>query len=138
MFLVRSGCGCLLSLFWSLFISLFFTLAFSFAPVRPAQAAGAIEWALENPFRLFRSPAMTRFHQITNAELSATERALPILSSERRLSQHLPRGWAETIFDDTCWSRERGAYSACVDARSYLTPKSHKIWASYQPGGGAP
>ena len=103
----------------------------------PLRAEVTIHWELENPFRLFQNPAMTRFHQMTLAQLGDEERAAPILSVERRLSQHLPRGWAEDVFDKTCWSRRNAAYSRCSGkGQHYLHPRSHVILASLQEKGG--
>lgn len=104
---------------------------------REAQAnqemSGQIEWALVNPFRLFQSADMTNFHRILYEQLSDEERGNPVLSLERRLSQHMPRGWAETLFDKTCWSRQLGTYSNCkARLDRYLNPKFHRVWVGFK------
>lgn len=95
-------------------------------------AGPVIKWVLENPFRLFKSAEMTNFHQILYDQLEAKERALPILSLERRLSAHLPRGWAEGLINDTCWSRGTGAFTGCGKAERYLHPREHKVRVQFE------
>ena len=66
-------------------------------------AVGAqIRWHVENPFRLFLDPADTQLHRATLEALTLDERLRPILSSERRLSEARPRGWAENAYQKLC------------------------------------
>lgn len=95
-----------------------------------SQEQAGIKWALVNPFRLFQSPDITNFHKVVFQNLSPSERINPILSAERRLSQHLPRGWANELLNKTCWSRKKGTYLNCAGKiQNYLHPKSHGVWA---------
>jgi hypothetical protein len=102
--------------------------------VQPARADAAIEWRLENPFRLFKNPADTAMHAKVFASLSAAEKKeSPILSAERILAlQTKGRGWAEQIFNNTCFDQDRSQYSACKD---YIVPKSHRavFWLKAKP-----
>lgn len=93
-----------------------------------AQSALEIKWALSNPFRLFKDDEIYRFHHLVHNQLTAEERLAPVLNTERRLSSHLPFGWAQDLLDRTCWSRERGAYSNCGKSQGdYINPKSHLV-----------
>ncbi len=113
---------------YGLVVQLLFTSAVFVSPVF---AAGSINWELENPFRLFQTAEMTQFHSILNHQLEPGERDLPILNVERRLSEHLPRGWAETVFNQTCWSRRLGTYTRCGSERAYLLPDHHKVHVTF-------
>jgi len=92
------------------------------------QAANRIEWRLENPFRLFKQPEHTALHRETFENLSESERAAPILAAERILETRLGgRGWAEPVFNQTCYNQDADRYNACPD---YVLPKTHRIVAS--------
>ena len=97
----------------------------------PARAEAHVHWELVNPFRLFEKPEMTQFHRLVYSQLTEEEQVSPILNTERRLTQHLPRGWAEEVFDHTCWSRKFATYSRCGKRRRYLHPRSHDIYGAF-------
>lgn len=97
-------------------------------PFSPASAAGRIEWRLENPFRLFKKPEHTELHRQVFDELTADERRAPILAAERKLADRFGgRGWAEKIFNDTCYNQNDDRYNDCQD---YVLPQSHRIVAT--------
>lgn len=93
-----------------------------------ALAQSRIEWRLENPFRLFKKPEHTALHKEIFDALPQTERGAPILTAERRLAERAGgRGWAERVFNHTCYNQDGDRYDACPD---YVLPKSHRIVAS--------
>jgi hypothetical protein len=95
-------------------------------------AIGAtIQWRVENPFRLFASPRSTELHRTTCARLTSEEQRTPILSAERRLNSFYPRGWAELLVADACWSDRRQAY-ACSRYDDYANPDAHSVIASLE------
>lgn len=99
----------------------------------PSHAAGRIEWRLENPFRLFKNPKDTAMHAEAFQALGPLERARPILAAERRLEARFAgRGWAEKVFNNTCYDQDRDRHSACQD---YIVPRSHRVvvWLVRQP-----
>jgi hypothetical protein len=97
-------------------------------PLAGASAEGRIEWQLENPFRLFRKPEHTKLHREIFESLTVLERQSPILASERKLAKRFGgRGWADEMFNDTCYNQNTDRYDACAD---YVLPKSHRIVAS--------
>jgi len=115
------------------FAFIWLMVSITFNQAMPAFAQGHIEWELVNPFRLFQTPQMTHFHSILNRQLRDQEKLNPILSVERQLSQHLPRGWAEEMFEFTCWSRQHSDYIKCGDkSHSYLQPKYHMVKARFE------
>jgi hypothetical protein len=94
----------------------------------PAAAANRIEWRLENPFRLFKNPEDTEMHRQAFLGLAGEEKRLPVLGVERRLEERFAgRGWAEEVFNHTCYNQEGDRYDACPD---YIMPKSHRVVAS--------
>jgi len=94
----------------------------------PASAENRIEWRLENPFRLFKNPQDTDLHRQAFQALAADERQHPILAAERRLAGRFGgRGWAEPMFNNTCYNQDGDRYDACPD---YILPKSHRVVAS--------
>lgn len=96
-------------------------------PLSEARAEGRIEWRLENPFRLFRKPEDTQLHRDIYESLSLMERQSPILSAERKLAARFGgRGWADQMFNDTCYNQNTDKYDACPD---YVLPKAHRILA---------
>lgn len=98
----------------------------------PASAEATIVWRLENPFRLFRNPEHTRLHAEAFAQLTAAERKMPILSVERRLEEKFGgRGWAASVFNDTCYDQAGNRYTACKD---YVQPRSHRIIVGLKEG----
>jgi hypothetical protein len=107
---------------------------------RPAFADAAIEWRLENPFRLFKDPAHTAMHARAYDALGPEDKKnAPILATERSLALETGgRGWAEIMYKDTCYDQTQNKYSACKD---YIQPKSHRavFWlkAGSQPAGGS-
>ncbi|WP_125461715.1 MULTISPECIES: hypothetical protein [Rhodomicrobium] len=105
----------------------FAVLTLAAGALSPAQAASRIEWRLENPFRLFKKPEHTELHRQVFESLNMSERRLPILSAERRLEARFGgSGWADDMYNDTCYSRADNRYTACKD---YVLPKSHRIVA---------
>jgi hypothetical protein len=100
----------------------------------PADGGPRIVWRVENPFRLFLDPADTALHRTAFEGLSLEEKLNPVLSSERRLSHMVPRGWAESMFDKTCWSSRASRY-ACSKYGDYVNPASHRVIAALQPPG---
>ncbi len=110
-----------------LFISLVAAIALFALPLQHARAADTIEWRLENPFRLFKNPKHTELHEEIYRRLSAGERRAPVLTAERKLAEKFgSRGWAETMFNQTCYDQDADRYTACAD---YILPKSHRIQA---------
>ncbi len=94
----------------------------------PAAAANRIEGRLENPFRLFKNPEDTEMHRQAFLGLAGEEKRLPILAVERRLEERFGgRGWAEEVFNQTCYNQEGDRYDVCPD---YILPKSHRVVAS--------
>src|SRR5689334_13413582 len=93
-----------------------------------ATAEPQIEWQVENPFRFFLDPADTQVHRATWLSLSDVERAHPVQSAERALSERHPDGWSALTFTKTCWDRTRNRYE-CPERPDYINPKSHKILA---------
>jgi hypothetical protein len=94
----------------------------------PAAAANRIEWRLENPFRLFKNPEDTEMHRQALLALAGEEKRVPILAVERRLEERFGgRGWAEEVFNHTCYNQEGDRYDACPD---YILPKSHRVVVS--------
>jgi hypothetical protein len=92
-----------------------------------AQAADRIEWRLENPFRLFKKPEHTNLHRAAYASLTGSEKHTPILAEERLLAAKFGgRGWAEQVFNDTCYHQDKDRYTACAN---YVLPKTHRILA---------
>lgn len=103
-------------------------LAMGVTPLSEARADGHIEWQLENPFRLFRKPEHTQLHREIFEGLSVLERQSPILAAERKLAKRFGgRGWADEMFNDTCYNQNTDKYDACPD---YVLPKRHRIVAS--------
>ncbi|MEJ2118579.1 MAG: hypothetical protein P8Y36_12085, partial [Alphaproteobacteria bacterium] len=93
----------------------------------PAHAEKVIDWQLENPFRLFKKPADTKLHHDIFKQLTAAERTSPILAAERKLALLSGgRGWADDVFNHTCYDQDKDRYTACPD---YVLPKSHRIIA---------
>jgi hypothetical protein len=95
-----------------------------------AWAQPEIVWQVENPFRFFLDPADTEVHRATWASLTPEERANPVLSAERLLSERHPDGgWSATMYGKTCWDAKRNRY-ACRERADYLNPKSHIVRVS--------
>jgi hypothetical protein len=92
----------------------------------PTSAAAEIVWRVENPFRLFTDPATTALHRTALDQLSADERASPVLSVERWLAIAAPRGWAEAVVARTCWSDRDQRYT-CTEATDYAHPTQHRV-----------
>jgi lysophospholipase L1-like esterase len=86
----------------------------------------AISWRLENPFRFFIDPKDTQVHRDTFLALSDEEKASPVLNSERALASREPEGWAETMWDKTCWDPSKNRFN-CPDNKPYINPTSHKV-----------
>ncbi len=101
------------------------------AQAAPAIAEPAITWRVENPFRLFTDPADTEVHRATWEALSAEEKATPVLSAERALSQRHPDGWSATMFRKLCWSQHTNRYT-CPDGSSYINPVRHNVVMSLE------
>ena len=96
-----------------------------------ARADPQIVWQVENPFRFFLDAADTEVHRATWASLPESERAHPVLASERVLAERHPDGWSATMFDKTCWDARRNKY-VCPERGDYLAPKSHTVLARMQ------
>jgi hypothetical protein len=96
-----------------------------FAPGH-ANAAAAIAWQVENPFRFFTDPSDTEVHRATYRALGPEERATPVLSQERALQSRQEYGWAATMYRKTCWSDNRFKCDAYDD---YINPTSHAVFA---------
>ncbi|MBI4723478.1 MAG: hypothetical protein HY765_00120, partial [Rhodomicrobium sp.] len=99
---------------------------FRFPDFGPAPHPTTLKWRLENPFRLFRSPADSA--QLRRAYLSLAKKdrdTRPILAAEHLLqSEAGPRGWAQKIHGNTCYNERTGQYTACPD---YVHPQSHSV-----------
>jgi hypothetical protein len=95
-----------------------------------AVAAGRLEWRLENPFRLFKDPKATELHRRVYESLGTFDQSSPILAAERVLAARSGgRGWADGIFNETCYDQNSDRYTACAD---YLLPKSHRVIVTYK------
>ena len=95
-----------------------------------AEAAGRIDWRLENSFRLFKNPKHTELHKQIYEALSGFDQHTPVLAAERALEERFGgRGWANEVFNETCYNQDADRYTACED---YILPKSHRILASYR------
>jgi hypothetical protein len=110
----------------AVFYSVLAALLMGALPLSEASAEGRIAWRLENPFRLFRKPEHTQLHRDIYESLSMIERQSPILAAERKLAARFGRGWADEMFNDTCYNQNTDRYDACPD---YVLPKSHRIVA---------
>jgi hypothetical protein len=93
-----------------------------------AQTTPHIAWEVENPFRFFLDPADTEVHRATWNSLTPEQRAYPVLSAERVLSERHPEGWSATMYDKVCWDDDRNKY-ACSERSDYINPKSHVVRA---------
>jgi hypothetical protein len=112
-------------------LALVAALVVTFASL-PAEAAGRIDWRLENPFRLFKDPQATELHRKIYESLSPLEKQTPILSAERKLENRFGgRGWADAVVNETCYDQDADRYNACAD---YVLPKSHRIIARFKKG----
>jgi hypothetical protein len=98
------------------------------AAAEPQSALGPpeISWRLENPFRFFTDPKDTQVHRDTFLALADDEKADPILSAERALASREPEGWAEQMFNQTCWDSGKNRFN-CPDKKAYINPESHKV-----------
>jgi hypothetical protein len=104
-------------------------LLLTLAAIAPASAQPEIVWQVENPFRFFLDPADTEVHRATWASLTPEQRATPVLSAERVLSERHPEGWSALMFDKTCWDDKRNRH-ACRERPDYINPKSHVVRAN--------
>ncbi len=90
-----------------------------------------IEWKLENTFRLFTNPSSTQMHQKVLANLSEDEKRHPILSTERKLAEKFSKGWADLVYQETCWDTFNKRYKHCNSHnRNYIFPETHRIVAT--------
>ncbi len=94
----------------------------------PALANG-IEWQLENPFRLFSTPALLEPHRQAYDHLKLQNQKPDVLSIERHLSARTPQGWARSAFTMTCWHLVSHRHEACGDVYDYVNPRQHRISA---------
>ncbi len=85
-----------------------------------------ISWRLDNPFRFFTDPKDTQVHRDTYLALSDEEKSNPVLSAERALASREPEGWAETMWNKTCWDASKNRFN-CPDKKPYINPESHKV-----------
>ncbi len=91
---------------------------------------GAIVWKLENPFRLFTNPLSTKMHQDVLDTLEEGQSENPILATERKLSEKFSRGWADLVYQETCWDTFNKRYKHCNSQNTnYIFPESHTIIA---------
>jgi len=96
----------------------------------PACAQVAIEWRVENPFRLFADPADTEMHRATLLSLPDDQRETPVLSSERALGEREPEGWSARIgTSKLCWSAAQYRH-VCPDGADYVNPRNHRVIAT--------
>ena len=93
-----------------------------------AQAMPAIRWRVENPFRFFTDPADSEVHRATYRALSPDEKRNPVLASEQALQGRIEGGWAESIFNKTCWNANTNRHT-CKAYDDYVNPQSHTIIA---------
>ena len=94
-----------------------------------AASRPAIEWRVENPFRLFVDHADTELHRATYAALSPDEqRRTPVLAAERELATRHPDGWAAALLGAVCWDANKNRYQ-CPDGGAFVFPKSHRVVA---------
>lgn len=107
-----------------------FCVLLALAGASHAQTAGQIEWRLVNSFRLFKNPEHTQLHRQVYKTLSGFDSSAPILAAERKLASRFKgRGWAESVFNHTCYDQNADRYNACSD---YVLPKSHRIAATFK------
>lgn len=93
-----------------------------------ARAETVIEWELENAFRLFKRPEDTQLHRKAYEQLTPDERKNPILAIERKLAADSGgRGWADKVFNETCYNQDADRYTACPN---YVLPGTHRIIAT--------
>jgi lysophospholipase L1-like esterase len=97
-----------------------------FSMSSPAEAAPAITWRLENPFRFFIDPNDTNTHREIYRALGPRERATPVLSEEHALQRDDRDGWAASTVGKTCWSDNRFKCKAYDD---YINPSRHAVLA---------
>ncbi len=101
---------------------------------RDANAEPAIEWRVDNSFRLFTKASDTEIHRATLEALSPAERRSPVLSSERQLALRHEDGWAAMIFGAVCWDALQNRHICPGDrdqpASSYIKPTHHIVRAS--------
>jgi len=92
-----------------------------------AQAAVAIDWRVENPFRFFSDVGDTEMHRATYLSLSPDQRqASPVLAAEHALSRRNEQGWAAAMYRQTCWDDAKNRY-VCRGKGDYITPESHRV-----------
>jgi hypothetical protein len=91
------------------------------------QTAVEIEWRVENPFRFFVDAKDTEVHRATFLALSDDQReAAPVLAAEHALARRHESGWAETMYDKTCWAAARNRH-VCPDKSDYINPSRHNV-----------
>ena len=91
-------------------------------------AAQLIDWQLENPFRFFQNSEHTQLHRAVYNALPDPLKTSPIVNSERLLSKANSQGWAEDVFQNTCWSRSQATHYNCQGTiRDYINPTSHVV-----------
>jgi hypothetical protein len=98
----------------------------------PALATGqtlAIQWRVENPFRLFRDPADTEDFSRVLRGLSPQDQQRPVLAAEQLMAEDSMRGWAEQIYRKTCWSSSQLRYT-CDAKSAYADPGTHRVLVS--------
>ncbi|MEZ5842140.1 MAG: hypothetical protein R3D27_00210 [Hyphomicrobiaceae bacterium] len=98
-----------------------------------ATAAPAIEWRVENPFRMFTKASDTEVHRATFEALSPAERRTAVLSAERQLARRHKDGWAATLLGAVCWDANRNRH-VCpgtdeAKASTYIKPTHHVVRA---------
>ncbi|MGF1622984.1 MAG: hypothetical protein ACFCUR_20530 [Rhodomicrobiaceae bacterium] len=105
-----------------------FCVLLGLAGLKSAHAADQIEWRLVNSFRLFKKPEDMQLHREIYRTLSGLDRSTPVLAAERKLATRFKgRGWAEGVFNHTCYDQNADRYNACPD---YVLPKTHRIAAT--------
>jgi hypothetical protein len=95
----------------------------------PGLATGqtlAIQWRVENPFRLFRDPADTEDIGRVLRGLSPQDQKRPVLAAEQSLAEDNMHGWAEHIYRKTCWSSSQLRYT-CDAKSAYADPSTHRV-----------
>ncbi len=90
-----------------------------------------IYWRLENTFRLFTNAKSTQMHKEVFDSLSEQESETPILSTERLLSEKFSKGWADLVYQETCWDTFNKRYKHCNQKNTnYIFPQTHRIIAN--------
>ncbi len=97
--------------------------------LEPIKPLPMITWRVKNPFRFFSNPNDTKVHQDIWQTLSESDRANPVLATERKLNARFKEGWAANLDGKPCWDVKTNTHR-CNRKDAYFKPKSHRVIAS--------